>query len=227
MNDTNTTTISVSRFYPPALIAIDSDEGTATIAIRVRRLSRGEALEAAEAFAACDDDTRESRRAIFRKPDGDEREADERGIFTISDDEIRARRLSEMTADQRRAHLELEAREKRAQIDACAQIVEKFVEVAPTRPDGTRQRVEIDGREIRTGRELVDTFDGNLAVLGVLAGSVIAETTLSPEKKRRSGWPSDSSIGSRPTPSAHGPTPGATVADVAPPGSVPSDGAGA
>lgn len=232
MTDTQTTeprTVALSRFYPPRLITVETDEGPATLAVRVRRMRRGEFVRVfAVEWAGLDPEHLESNRAIYRKRDTDEHERLEHGgAYIVPDTEIRARRLAEMTADAREAFRKLEAREAEAAAELAAQAVEKYVEVAPAFPDGTRQRVIVDGAPIVTGGDLVEVFGGSLPVLTALAGLVRAEHQMAPDEKK--GWRSrsDSSIGSEPNRPASGGSPAETAGDAASAASVASASAGA
>lgn len=229
-NEPAAKTVELSRFYPPRLIPVETDEGGAQIAVRVRRMRRGEFVRVfAVEWAGLDDEHRESLRAIYRKPDTDERERLDNGTgaYVVPDAVIRERRLAEMSADEREAFRKLEAREAEEAAEIAARAVETYVEVAPALPDGTRQRVIIDGREIRTGADLVDVFGGSLPILSALAGLVRQEHQIAPDEKK--GWRSrsGSSIGSEPNRPASGGSPAETAGDAASAASVASANAGA
>lgn len=221
--NTETNTITLSRFYPPRMITVETDDAEVRIAVRVRRMKRGDFVQTfGVEWAALDEANLESRKSIYRKADSDEHARDERGRWIVTDDEIRARRMAEMTTDERAAFLALEAREADATLNACARAVSQFVEVAPALPDGTIQRVEVDGRPVKTGADLVDLFDGSLPVLSTLAGLIRAEHTMQPDEKKGLRSRFDSSTGSRPNPPASGATPAETAGDAASAASVAS-----
>ena len=86
MEDTATNTITLSRFYPPRLITVETDAAEVRIAVRVRRMKRGDFVQTfGVEWAALDEANLESRKAIYRKPDTDEHERDERGHVHVLD----------------------------------------------------------------------------------------------------------------------------------------------
>lgn len=209
-------TIALSKCYPAQLIPVDTDEGLSYIAVRAKRLNHGELAECLALTSTVIGADEESLKALYRKPDTDEHAKDDAGAFVIDEVEIRRRRLDEMTADDRAAHLALERREVDARIAAASTLIGQWLEVAPKWPDGAVQTVEYEGEVVRTGADLVRMFGGNMEMTLKLAGIVSGENTISAEKKRRLLRPFASSIGSPSNPPDAGATPAETAANADP-----------
>lgn len=223
-NDTTQTTpgartVSISAFYPTREITVDGDDGPVVIPVRVRRLT-AKAL-AAYTYEWEQIPTMPSDRMIYRLPDTTEHEVDDTRNYRIPFDEIKRRRLAEMTPEGRAAY------EAQLQIDQaeCNSIATRAIadnmQIAPKFRDGAACTVtytDADGQTLTatSGADLAAMFGGNLAGLMTLAAVVHAENTWPPEKKRRSALLSGSSTGSPTTPPEAGETPVETAAPVAP-----------
>jgi hypothetical protein len=218
------------RYYPPHVVTVDGDAGPVDIPIRVKRLTHGELADFVATWAKIENP--ESAKRWHRLPDSDEVaiEATPRGSrFVIPDGEIRRRRLEAMTAEERAEIEALEVAEGREAYFASVETVRAYVGVSPKWPSGDPFTLTIDDdgtpRPAVTGADLVELFGGNLATITRLAGIVAAENMLDAEKKTRSRGRSGSNTGSHTAPPEAGKTPAATVADAAPPDSVPFESA--
>ena len=211
------------RFYPHTF-EVDVDPETnavQTIPLQIVRMI----VDQGKAFNAAWDARMEppSARSIYRQPEGDEQETSAKGVFVVSDEEVRRRRIQEMTDEPRAAFLAQEHVDASAEYDFCVDTVRQYVRVAPAlRPDGTTHRylmeLEDGGEpfELRTGEDLVRAFGGSLKQLRQLTRAVFVENILGPQEKKLLRLLSDSKPSSSgPTPAAAGPTPDATAAPVA------------
>lgn len=194
------------RNYYDRDIAIDDVTGEATLPIRVRRFSPDQLLAFKEGWSRCEDPP--SQRVIYRKDSED----------GVSMDEVRRRRLVEMTVEEREQFERAAADDEKFAQGFCREQIAAHVWV---HPDVDLQLQDEGGnlRPVRTGADLVAVFGGNFSMLMTLTAAILLENTLSPEKKRALRLRSASRSSSDAPPPSTGDAPAATAAPVALPAS--------
>lgn len=176
-----------------------------------------------------------SSRQIFRQPDGDEQEKttldgpgkDHREVFVIDDDEIRQRRLREMSPEARAQFDAMALAEADASYDFLVGTVRQFVRVAPGQTPVLFEPADGDPvREIQSGEDLVAVLGGDWRRLRTLATAVWAENNLSGALKKGFRSRSASSTSSaEPGTAAPGQRPDGIAAPAAPEASVATEAA--
>lgn len=217
----------IRNYYPHTLRIDDADGEVVEIPLRVRRFTVAQ-LQAFQLERKQLID-REQGLTFARAPEGDEQEkhtVTARGVsipvYTISDVEIRRRRLAAMTEEERARFDQRYADADAALIEFEVRTIRDHVWVAP----GVRLLFEQESGEqtsIATGADLVVAFAGNQALFTALYEAVVHENTLSPEEKKR--WRSQSALmrfSPARTPTAAGDAPDATAAPVNAKGSAAS-----
>lgn len=207
-------TVLLRNYYERDL-PVDDVTGEATIRVRVRRFTHAQLMAFSEGWNRCENPP--SARAIYRKAD----EAD------VPMDEVRRRRLDEMTPDVREAFEAAERAEGQAAAQFLVDNITAHVWVSPT-DTLTIEDESGHATAVRTGEDLARVFAGNLEMLMQFARCVFEENTLGAQKKRilRSRSASTGSSIAPPT-AAAGPAPAATAAPADSPGSAsPVDASG-
>lgn len=243
----DTKTFTIRNHYTRDIPIDDGLNGEAvasgeTFPVRIRRLSVAQAQEFRRGWSKVMNPTAE--RYIFRKPDSDEQEKrdipavlDDKGVIVtaalsehaIADDEIKRRRLEEMNDETRAQYDAADQADKDYLVVFCSEAIDKHVSVAPGFQLRAQRADSDEVFDVKTGKDLLETFGGNLSMLTRLAGAVHVENSLSPELKKGLRLLSGLTASS-PTPAlaagADGATPAATAtnaeaADSALPGAAP------
>ncbi len=225
----DTTTVTLRSYYPYPFL-VDADDDTQVIPLRIARFTveQGKAFSTARARVM----DPPSLRCIYRQPDGDEQEQVEitnslgtGKRFVIADDEVRRRRLAEMTVEGRAWFDEQSARDTANEYDFLVDAVTQYLSVDP------KAHVRFVGDddvavELRTGADLARVFGGNLPQLHRLVTAIWAENTLKPlEKKTWRSLSASRFFSDAPAPAAAGPKPDGTAAPAASVGSAAHEGA--
>lgn len=171
MSDATPKKTVLLRNYYDRDIPVDDVTGEATIPIRVRRFTHDQLLAFSEGWARCENPA--SARSIYRK-------ADE---LDVQMEEVRRRRLDEMTVAERESFEKLEKAESDAASKFLVDQVREHVWVAPD------VAVKLEDEEgvattVKTGADLARVFAGNLEMLMMLVRAVFEENTLGAQKKR-------------------------------------------
>jgi len=215
--------IRIGRFYPTTFALEDPESGEIrTVPCRVRRFNK-EQFETFKADYATVTDPPSNRVLLVRRQEGDEQQRDEKtGQFTVSDAKIRARRLEELTPDQRTAY----DTQNKADEAFAEQFFRQAVIDHVTFPDGVLEAEDEAGAVIviRTGAEFVAQFPSRFDLLNQLTLAIIRENTMSPDEKKvqRSLSALKSSYG-RQLQEVLGATPAATADAAGSAASAPSD----
>lgn len=209
MSETTTTetaprkTVLLRNYYERD-VPVDDVTGEATIPLRIRRFTHGQLMAFSSGWSRCENPP--SDRHIYRKPD----EAD------VPMDEVRRRRLAEMTPEELAAFEALEAADSAYAGTFCRDQIREHLWVDP------RASVHIEDdagvlTPLQTGDDLARIFAGNFEMLLALTRLVYEENTLGAEKKRRlrQRFASNGSS-STSEKAAPGPSPDATAAPAAP-----------
>lgn len=236
-------TFRIRNYYEQNIPIDDGVEGTgALLPVRIKRFTVAEMQAFQRGFSRLSDPP--SKRAIFRKPDGDEQEKTTQTVVTkkaapdgtvtetarevleyqIPDSEITRRRLQEMTPDQRAAYEQAEREDEAFVLAFASESIAAYTWV-PTHV--TLEVEQDDGTTTtsKTGADLVTVFGGNLAMLIRLTAAIHAENALSAELKKVLRSPSASTPSSpAPIEIADGGAPAATVTRVEPEDSAASEG---
>lgn len=180
--------ITIKTYYDRTL-TVDVDGEPVEIPICVQRFSSAQLLDFTQRFKRVEDPP--AQRLIYRKPDTDEwhqTPVTVRGtsfhVFTVSDEEIRRRRLVEMSEEERQRYEAQAADDDRYTSEFCADVITKYVWVKK------RVRVVLDlegGQpvEISTGESIARAFAGNLHVMRELVRAIKDENTLGAADKQR------------------------------------------
>jgi hypothetical protein len=188
MSTANEPRVITIKSYYDRTITIDVDGEPVAIPIRVKRFSLEEALDFSQRFKRVEDPP--AQRVFYRKLGTDEWDRTPvtvRGstfeIFTVSDDEIRRRRLIEMSDDER-ARYEQQAAEDDAYTSAfCEDVIRRYVWIKP----GVKVIFDIEGGQpidVSTGESIVRAFAGNLDIMRELVRAIKDENTLSAADKQ-------------------------------------------
>lgn len=228
----STKAFTIKNFYLRNIPIDDGFEGDAvasgeTFPIRIARFSVQKLQDFQRGYARLNAPT--STRFIFRKPDGDEQALrEDQTTHVVPNQEIQRRRLEEMTSETRAAYEAAIAADDAFMTTFCSEAIAAHVSVAP---DFTLRATREGGDEefqVKSGKDLVEAFGGNLSMLVRLTRAIHQENTLTPEAKKAlrslSGL-----MASSPTPAAAagvgGATPAATAMPVEAGDSAPSGAA--
>jgi len=228
----STNTFTLRNYYPRDIPIDDGYDGEAvasgaTFPIRIRRFTVAQLQEFQRGFARVVSPLAE--RFIFRKPDGDEQALRDDGkTHVIADGEIERRRLAEMTPDTRATYDATSRGDDVFMTTFCSESIAAYVSVAPDFTINAEHAETGAALQVKTGKDLVAAFGGNLSMLVRLTRAIHQENTLSPEAKKvlrsLSGLTASS-----PMPVAvavvDGATPAATVVNAEAEGSAPSGAA--
>jgi hypothetical protein len=197
--------ITIKNFYPHRF-ALDPDDESGelqTIALRIARFTVEQGKAFNRDWARVMDPP--AARAIYRKPEGDEqakvtrlRAGTDIEVFVVPDDEVRRRRVQEMTPDVRAVFVEQEQADAGFEYDYLIRLVSEHFSVDPSQC----VRFEVTAGEtmdVRSGADLVRMFGGHRAQLLRLGMAIWAENNLSAQAKKN--WRSLFSS----TPSSTGP----------------------
>jgi hypothetical protein len=222
----------IKNYYPRNIPLDDGFDGDAvksgqTFAVRIRRFSVAQLKHFQRGFAQLTNPSAD--RFIFRKADGDEQAMREDGkTHVVPDDEIRRRRLDEMDSATRAVFDAASQADDDFMTAFCSESIAAYISVAPGEKLKAQRDDAGDTFEVKTGKDLVEAFGGNLSMLIRLTRSIHQENTLSPETKKALRSLS-ASTGSSPTPGERetvgGVTPAAIVTNAEPAGSVSNGGA--
>jgi hypothetical protein len=192
------------RNYYEHDVPVDGVNGDETIPLRIRRFTHAQLREFMEGWSRVENPPHE--RAIYRK-------ADEAGLDM---DEVRRRRIGEMTTEERQAFAAQEAEDTAFNVTFCCEQIRQHVWVSPSAKLVMEDEAG-DTKAIKTGADLAAAFGGNVEMLLMLTGVVLAENTLGGQKKRR--WRSQrgsNASSSTPPPAVDGTKPDATATSAAP-----------
>lgn len=191
---------TIERF---ADVTVTLEDGT-ELPLRFKPFTRDEFVAFMEGFSPIENPA--SAKAVYRKADED----------SLSWPLVRAKRLQEMSPEQRDAHSALERTEAKSMMEFCAATIAAYVRISP---GVALAVVDFDGnrRTISTGEDLAREFSGDPMALGAIVRALAEENVLSAQKKtnllRRSASLRSSSV---PPPAAPGPSPVAIAGSAAP-----------
>lgn len=178
--------ITINNFYPHQFSLDTDDESTEpqTVQLRIARFTVEQGKAFNRDWARVVDPP--SKRFVFRKSDGDEQAKVVRlrsEVFVVDDEEIRRRRVQEMTPADRATFLELEQADATFEYEFLVRMLDQHISVAPW------QRVRFETEEgqtleVRTGADLVRVFGGHHAQLLRFGMAVWGENNLNPIQKK-------------------------------------------
>lgn len=215
------------RNYYPIEFQVDDDSLSATLPLRIARLTKGQLVDFLAGWQLIENPP--SDRAIYRKADSDEQAVDARRNYVVPQSEIRRRRLDEMRPEERAAFDAAERADVLAMVEFAHHAISTYVSLEP----GCVLKLdagEVDAenrpivRVVSTSAQLADLLSGNVEQLTSLVAQIYAENTLSAEKKRTLRRLSDLTRSSSAPPDP-GPTPAATADAAAPRASAPLEAA--
>lgn len=206
---------------------IESDNEPISLALRVRRFTVAELQEFQRGFVRLTSPTAE--RFIYRRPDGDEQQLREDGrTYVVPATEVERRRLQDMPPEQRALYDAAVSADDEFMTTFCTQQIAKHVSIPPNLNINVLH--DDDGAQpfqVKTGRDLVEAFGGNLSFLVRLTRAIHQENTLTSEAKKVLRSLSDSTASS-PAPKGNGVTPAATAGNAGTSASAPTgDASGA
>jgi hypothetical protein len=211
--------ITLKSHYDRVVRVDDATGAVVELPICVRRFTKEQLVEFRVGLRRVRNRTAD--RYLSRKPEGDEQEKDTITIggttvpvFRVPDDEIRRRRLLEMSSEDRNRFEELDAEDERVIADFCAKAIAAHVWVKP----GIKLMFEdAHGvqRQLSTGADLVEAFSGQATIQREIVEAIEEENSLSPEEKKRSRMRSASTSSSPASvPIVNGAAPDAIAAPV-------------
>lgn len=164
--------------YADTTIPMYDDDQDFDLQVRVRRMTRREKIEFN--YGLLQTSSTDSERMIERRDDEMARHG---GQFIIPDATIQARRLSEMTPEQRTEYKALVRSEEDAAEKFLVESIRAYLEIEP----GQLEYETDDGesRELRTGEDLLAAYGGNEAVLREAINVIRRENTLTHAEKKR------------------------------------------
>lgn len=217
--------MKILNFYPTTILIDDPETGAAvTVRVRVTRMSLDQSSRFKRDYYRSANPP--SKALLARRPDGDEQAKGPDGKFLLSDDLIRARRLMEMSDDEREDFDRREDEEEAFSVQFLTRSITDYIAVEPEQlyEDGQ------DGkpRSITTGADMLRLFGGRSDVLAQLLRAIDVENTWSTAGKNALRSLSASARSSdAPQPVAVGPKPEPTAADAGTAASAPTEDADA
>lgn len=203
--------IKVLRHFDAVLVVDNPETETMTheVKVRVKKLTLEEMSDYKRDYQRMSDPP--SNRMVFvRKPDGEEQERNEKDEYVIPLEAIAARRLAEMTEEQRKKYDAMDAEDEKFARRFISESITKYVTVYPD------ELTDEDDNPIVTGADLLREFGGNRNVLLQLIVMIWAENTMSAaEKKVRRSLSDLKSSLNRSLLDLLGPTPASVASDAA------------
>lgn len=181
--------VTIRNFYPHKFtLDPDDDSAPQIIDLRIARFTVEEGKAFNRDWARVMDPP--SGRFIFRKTEGDEqiktstlRRGQPVETFLVDDDEVRRRRLQEMTPTDRATFLEQADADAAFEYDFLVTLITAHVSVAP----GQCVKFEDDKSQmtdVRTGADLVRVFGGQRGQLVRFGTAIWAENNLGADQKK-------------------------------------------
>jgi hypothetical protein len=197
--------MKIQPTYPSRILVEDESGQIVPLPVRVKRLTRDE-YAAFEAGMAEMNNPSSLRLLGGRLAEGPEQEKDENGFFKIGELTVRARRLIEMTPEQRNEYDAARKVDTDHARDFVIDCITKYVTVPPGALVGP------DDIAIETGADLAAIYVTTPEVMKSLVDAIQMENTLGPDAKKE--WRSrfDSRISSHaPATGVSGEKPASTV----------------
>ena len=173
--------MKVSRFYPSTIWIDDPETGeNKEIRIKVKRFSVEEGAAFSRNYHRSANPP--SAAMVARKDTPEEQAKDEKGVYKLSDEEIKARRLLEMDEETRRQYDEMDEDEEAFSRTFLVETITNYIRVEPEQifeeTDGGEWKSVVDGAG------LLRLFGGRQDILFQLLRAVRQENTLSAAAKK-------------------------------------------